>query len=448
MSDHNATSAAAYSRRNFVLGVINGAIWIGASALIDARAVLPAFALDLTGRVMGVGILAAASAAGWAWPPVLLSPLMQRTRVRMVYYHISAALRIAIVWALVIVTMHARRGSSLPLWVVGGLLLALTSAGGLGLLPFMSVVADSIPARLRGKFFGMRWFFGGLLSLAAGAYVKRMLSPASDALFPMNYARLFAVAAALMTVSLSVFAFAEEWPHPVRHRTLPLPLQWRWGARLLVRDHNFRRLIAANLLTQLAFGLTTPFLVPFALKRLNVDPQGVGLFVSVSVLALSLSNILWSRISDGPGNRLVLSVASAIYVLAPIMALTAPLFPTQSSGHFLGMAVSPAMWWMLGIFGVSGFAQAGLTIGITNYLLELSPEPQRLTYLAFFYLSSLPNAFWPIAGAALIGEGGRYLAAFAFALVLAMAMLVNALRLDELREKAPQRQAPQGVPAH
>ncbi len=438
MEEDRSSHTVAYSRRNFILGVINGALWIASMALLDGRTVLPAFALDLTGTVMGVGILAAAAAAGWMWPPVLLAALMERTRVRMVYYRLSAALRISLMWALVFVVAHAHRGSVATLWLVGALFLAMTSAGGIGLLPFMSVVSDSIPPRLRGKFFGMRWFFGGLLSLAAGAFVKKMLSPEAQATFPANYAKLFMVAAATVTTSLTLFSFAEEWPHTVRRRTLPLFLQWRWAGRLIRRDKNYQTLIIASILSALAFGLTSPFLVPFALKRLQVDPQGVGLFVSASVLALSLSNILWSFISDGPGNRLLLSLASGVYILVPAMALAAPLLPSQPTGQFMGMAVSPATWWMLAIFAVGGIAQAGMIIGMTNYLLELSPEPRRPTYLAFFYLARMPMAFWPLAGAALIGEAGRYEVAFAAALVIAVLMVGAALRLEEVRDKTPQ----------
>jgi MFS family permease len=426
------STQATFSRRNFVLGVVNGGLWIFAMALIDPGTVMPAFALELTGSVFGVGLIAAALQAGWSWPPIFLTGLMERARSRMFYYHLSAAVRIVLMWIIVLVVAGARRGQMAYLWIVVALLLAMSSAGGLGLLPFMNVVSDTIPPRLRGRFFGLRYLSGGLLSLLGGGMVKHLLSPAAQATFPRNYVIIFATSAAVTTVALSLFSCVKEAPHPVRRHSLPLPVQLRWGWRLLCRDANYRLLTLATWLGGLAGGLVMPFLVPFALRTLRLPTQAVGLFLAASVLVGSLSNLVWSYLSDVRGNRRALVVSGACYVLVALAALAAYLLPTRPTGQWLGVPTSPALWWMLGVFALSGAAFAGQAISGTNYLLEICPRASRQTYLAFYYLVTTPLTLWPVAGAAVIGQQGRYGAGFAGAAVLSAAMLLVVLRLREV----------------
>ncbi len=422
-----------FSRRNFVLGVANGALFIFASTLIDPATVLPSYALDLTGAVMGVGLLASVVAAGWAWPPALLAGVMERAPSRLFYYRLFAVFRITAAWLAAWVVLGSRRGEVGALWMLVALLFIMTSSGGGSLLAFMTVVSDSIPPRLRGRFFGMRYFFGGLLSLAGGAYVKHLLSPAARELFPNNYAILFAGAAAVTAVALALFSFCEEFPHTVRRRSLPPLAQLRRGGRLLVRDKDYRNIVVARLLLWLTSGLALPFMVPFAVNELGIEQEAVGIFLSVMVLAYSLSNVLWSYLSDGPGNRILLLISGACYLAVPAMALTAPFIPAQPTVGFLGLQAGPVFWWILAAFALSGLAKAGQMMGHTNYLLELSPEPSRPTYLSFYYATGLPLTFLPIVGAVIIGQEGRYELGFAFSLIISVLMLWVLRGLREVR---------------
>jgi Na+/melibiose symporter-like transporter len=271
----------------------------------------------------------------------------------------------------------------------------------------MNVVSDTIPPRLRGRFFGLRYLSGGLLSLLGGGMVKHLLSPAAQATFPRNYVIIFATSAAVTTVALSLFSCVKEAPHPVRRHSLPLPVQLRWGWRLLCRDANYRLLTLATWLGGLAGGLVMPFLVPFALRTLRLPTQAVGLFLAASVLVGSLSNLVWSYLSDVRGNRRALVVSGACYVLVALAALAAYLLPTRPTGQWLGVPTSPALWW-------------------------ICPRASRQTYLAFYYLVTTPLTLWPVAGAAVIGQQGRYGAGFAGAAVLSAAMLLVVLRLREV----------------
>ena len=428
--------AAYYSRRNFAIGVVNGSLWILGMALIDPDTVLPAFALDLTGSVVGVAVLAVAINMGWAWPSVFLTGRMTRTKRWRRYYRLTGTARLACMWAIVAAVAMARRDTPVYLWIVGGLLLAFTSAGGAGQLPFASIVSETIPARMRGRFFGIRFLLGGLLSLGGSVFVKRMLSAPYRAMFPTNYLYLFVGAAVFITMSLVVFFFAEERQHEPRRRQLPAMAHLRMGGRLVLRDANYRRLLMSRVLLGATSGISFPFIVPFALRKLGVPTEAVAVFLIVRVLAYSASNVVWSYLSDGPGNRILLVVSGLCYLLVPGLVLVAPHLNTEPGAMFLGVQTSTAFWWMLLVFGVLGTASAGQDIGQMAYLLEMSPEGSRPTYLALYYLMGVPLAMLPLVGAAIIGHHGRYEIGFATSLILVSAMVWVLQGLGEVRAKA------------
>lgn len=423
-----------FSRRNFALGIVNGVLYIASMALIDPDTVLPAYALDVSWTVMGVGLIAAAISAGWSWPPVLLISLMERTRRWMLYYRLTAVLRIACAWLLVPVAFHSRHGQPAYLWLTAGLLLAMTSAGGAASIPFLSTVGETIPATLRGRFFGIRFLVGGLLSLGAGMFVKRMLSPAGRAMFPANYGYLFLGAAVLGTLSLAFFCAAEERPKTALSRSLPPLAQLRRGGRLIRRDPDYRQLLLARVLLGLTAGLFIPFIVPYALRRLDLDPAAIGLLMPAGVLGYSLSNVVWSYLSDGPGNRVLLVVSGACYLLVPVLVLLAGHVSRQPTGHWLGIQVSPAFWTLLITFVLLGTARAGQDLGHTNYLLELSPGRHYPAYFAFYALVGVPLSLLPLVGAVIIGKQGNYEAGFIVALGLLFVMLWVLRGLREVRK--------------
>ncbi|MCX7600032.1 MAG: MFS transporter [Armatimonadetes bacterium] len=425
---------AFFSRRNFAVGIVNGALYIASAALIDPDTVLPAYALDVSGTVLGVGLIAAAISAGWNWPPVLLIGLMERTRRWMLYYRLTAVLRIACAWLLVPVAFHSRHNQPAYLWLMAGLLLAMTSAGGAASIPFLSTVGETIPPTLRGRFFGIRFLIGGLLSLGAGAFVKHMLSPAGRAMFPANYGYLFFGSAVLATLSLASFCAAEERPKTVLKRGLPPLAQLRRGGRLIRRDPDYRQLLVARVLLGLTAGLFIPFIVPYALRRLHLDPAAIGLLMPAGVLGYSLSNVIWSYLSDGPGNRVLLVVSGVCYLLVPALVLTAGHLSSQATGQWLGIPTSPAFWALLITFVLLGTARAGQDLGHTNYLLELSPGRHYPAYFAFYALAGVPLSLLPLAGAVIIGKRGNYEAGFLAALALLGAMLWVLRGLREVRK--------------
>lgn len=423
------------SRRNFGLGVVNGSLWIGSRALNDPETILPAFAVALMGNnPLWVGILVSLVTAGWFWTPIVFSPILSTRQRRHPFYQVSAIVRVAVVVAIYLVTKFVARDSpGTAFWAIAICFLMYTSAGGVGLIPFLSVITDSVPANRRGAFFGMRYFFGGLAAFGLGFWVKGVLSEDSGIGFPDNYALLFGVAAIVTAVSLGVFCLAREPRHKVETRRLPLRIQLVRGLRRARREPDFQRIIGARVTLTAASGLIFPFLVPYGLTRLGMTEAMVGVVVAVRMLLYSTSTILWSRLSDRIGNRLLLIVSGGVLVSAAAMVLMIPFIPAVPLGTVLGLSFDTRLALLLFVFAASGVGASGQQLGHMGYILEFTPERTRAVYLATYYLMLLPLAFMPMLSATLIGSAGRYMLVFALGGLLAATTLLVDLRLRPLR---------------
>lgn len=430
------TNHAGLSRRNFNLGVINGALFILMAALVDTDTILTGFAWELTGgKTIWIGLLVSVINSGWFWPSMLLSPYFATLPRLMPWYQITVVTRLVGLFALAAVTWYV---DAMPLRIAFTLFIATyliyTASGGISLIPFMSVVSDTIPPNWRGRFFGWRYLIGGLAAFGAGFIIKILLGEHSPYAFPNNYAILFTAAAIIAVPSLVSFCFAEEPPQRVARRRLPMAIELRRGVRLLQRDGNFRRLIIARSLATMMLGLAVPFIVPYSISKLAAPAAALGLFMSAKVLTYAISNVFWSRVSDTHGNRRLLLLSAWLGLAAVWMVLVVHLLPDSTLFHIGRLAISWRIAFVCLIFAAFGFSNAGQEIGYTNFLLELIPERKRPTYLGIYYMIWAPLCWVPFFAALLIGSQQRFMLGFVLAAATSLVLMKYTLRLKEVRE--------------
>jgi MFS family permease len=424
------------SKRNFILGLINGSLFILFTTFIDPDTVLPGFAWQLTGgRPLMVGLLVSIISTGWFLPPLFLSPLLATQRRLMPWYRLSAATRCVALFGLPVVALNLDRLSPGTGFVLITLMyLGYSSSGGLSLIPFMTMVSETIPPNWRGRFFGARYLLGGLMALVAGPWVRWLLSDHSGFGFPNNYALLFLAGAVVALPSMVSFCFAEERSRVVQRRRISVLLELRRGLRIVRRDRNFKRLIVTRCLSAFMLGLTLPFIVPYSLSQLGIGASAVGLFVICKVITYALSNLLWSRVSDYSGNRRLLILSAFMALAALTLVLVVHRLPATELHLYGGLHVPLRVAFVGLIFACFGFSNAGQEIGYTNFLLELIPERKRPTYLSVYYLFWLPLCWVPVLGAVLIGAHNHFMLGFSIAMVLGVAMVFYTFRLREVRE--------------
>ncbi len=371
----NAT-AQRHLRRNFSFGVLNGVFFNLFSALLDPSLVLSWFVSQLTTSNFLIGLIVPIQGGGWFLPQLVISSYLQRRQRKLPFYARMAGIRVAI-WGLMTLAVFLIEDPAVLLVVFFILLAAYSLAAGLAGICFIDIVAKAIPSTRRGAFFGWRRFSGGFLALGGSLLVKYILDEGRGLAFPDNYAILFLLSFFILCVAMACFILIVEPLEPVSKKRVTLGRQFRRALDLPRRDTNYRRFLIMRLLL-MAAEIATPFYIVYAKRALSVSVGMVGVYLTGSTLASFASNLLWGRISDRRGNKLLLILSSALGLLIPLTALS--IGPLTDLWPGLG-ELAPSLFAL--VFVLSGGYKSGAMIGSLNFLLEIAPPDDRPIYIGF-----------------------------------------------------------------
>ncbi|MHB0875518.1 MAG: MFS transporter [Anaerolineae bacterium] len=424
--------ARRHYRRNFALGVANGAIYAVAEALQDPTLVLSVFISRLTGSVILVGLLMPLCIGGWYLPQLLFSGRVQASPTKMRYYHSSGVARVLANTGLVVVALWVRQPGLLAALVF--LLIAANAlSGGLSGLAFTNTVGKVIPSRRRGRFFGLRAFFGGMLVFVGSLLARHLLTEPPGLAFPTNYAVIFGIAAAAVLLSFLCFATVREHADEVLPPRVGVREQLRRAAELPRRSPAFRNFLVTRCCLMFV-EVAAPFYIIYAHGRFGVPVAMTGTYLVVSAVANIISTYAWSRVSDNSGNRATLRLACVVGGLVPCLALL--VLPLTGLAPGAGTPVAVVVFGLL--FAFLGASRTGVFIGGTNYLLDVAPADDRPIYIGLSNtlvgVASLATA----VGGVVVATAG-YEPLFLVALALYLAAGIAITRATEPRES--------GIPA-
>jgi len=411
-------TAPPYIRFNFAAGLVHGIFFSAGMAFSAPLSVLPVFLNHFTGSQALIGVFSALMNAGGVIPQLFVASKLECKPRKKPVLLVAIWVRAAIWLTLGLLAYWCPPdNSAIVLVALLVLLFGFSFSGGVATIPFTDMWGKALPPTVRGRFFGHRQLWGGLLAIGAGYVVKRVLGNA-DIPFPKNYAILFLLSFAFIAVSYIALSLLREPPSNTTGRSHPLGVFVRKAVPILWRDRNFGLLI----LTQLAMGFAAfsmPFYVLYGKNQLHMAAEEVGLLVGAQMAGAVVSNLLWAHLSDRVGNRIVIILTAAIAATIPLLALL-------SSG--LGWRL------LIVVFMLIGFSTSGGGIGFTNYLLEIAPEHLRPTYIALQGTSLGLTIVLPILGGALI-DVCSYHAAFLVTLGALIIALLLSLRLKPVRKK-------------
>jgi MFS family permease len=409
--------------RTFILGVVNGVLFSLAEALIGGTTVLPIFISNLTASKVLIGLSGTMGNAGWLMPQLVVANLIGHLRRKRPVYIWAGLVRIIAIWAIaILVAMLAGSQAAMFLVIFFILYSIYCLAGGVAGIPFMDMVAKAVPSTRRGTFFGARLFFGGIAAALAGIYVKSVLA---DRAFPENFTLLFLTASAVITLAIISFALASEPEATVRERRMPFKKFLLKGPFLLKNIRSYRMLLVVRILLGV-WGMALPFYIIYAQERLDLAAGAVGIFLSAQMTGMIVSNLLWGRLSDRIGNKIVLELVSAVAVLSPLVTLISAAYPPMCN-----------MLCFSAVFFLLGFALSGINLGYTNYMLDVSPDAERPTYLGFMNTFLAPVLLLSAVGGFII-EQTTYEVLFVTVIAAGVGALVFSHQLEEPRKKADQ----------
>ncbi|MBM7844270.1 MFS transporter [Herpetosiphon giganteus] len=421
-------------RRNMRLGVANGVLFILADAFSDANLVLTVFVRELGAAPWVVGLLPSLKSGGWLLPQLLSAGRLQGMTYKLPVYRQVGIVRFFIWLAMVLVVWNA---TSLPVLVLLPLFLLgyamYNFTGGSGSVAFQEVVAKTIPARQRGKFFGARNLIGGLLSFAlVSPLVGWLLSRTSPLVFPHNYGILLFISFVLIGFGIISFSLFAEPPTTNPPAAISARQMFAKIPVLLKHDRNFRQYVLSRMVTRLG-GLADPFYILYAREVLHVSPRMIGVYLAVRVFAAALSNLVWSRIGDQRGNRLLIVLTGALIITVPTWALLIMPFANVLGPEALG--------WLFGvIFLLIGLSVDGSNTASLTYVMELAPAEQRPVYVGVCNTLMGVATFFPVLGGLLLAQFG-YLPLFWISAASAFGGWLLSRRLPEPRTKSIEHRA-------
>ena len=374
MASTLSATARRHLRRNFSLGIANGALFNLSTSLLDPSLVLTWLASQLTSSNFLIGLVMSINQGGWFLPQLLVSGYLQGRKRKLPLYVAMSAPR-ALCWALMALALFLINDQTVLLILFYTMLTVYSLADGLAGLPFMDVVAKAIPPTQRGAFFGWRRFLGGILALGGSLVVKCILDERRGLAFPHNFGVLFFLASLTISAAMISFGLFVEPVEPGLNQSVDLLSQLKRALHLPRRDANYGRFLAVRFLATAA-GMATPFYIVYAKRVLNVSAGMVGVYLTWATLAGIASTLVWGRISDRRGNRGLILWVGLVGLATPLAALSIPLLVSWQPS-----VAAHAPYAFAAVFVLTSVFQMGLTIGYLNYLLDIAPAEDRPLYI-------------------------------------------------------------------
>ncbi len=380
-----------HEARNFRLALINGIFARVGFRLVDSNMVLSAFVKELTNSNVLVGLTCSTMRAGWMWPQLIISNLLEHRERKMPFYIFGVTVRVAAWLLILLLTILIGDHDYFLLFICFYVLYFIASSSlGISTIPFNDIVAKSIPVKRRARLFSLRQLTSGFFSIGVGFLIRFVLSEGFYFPFPHNYATLFGLSALMMAIASIVFILSREPIHSVHDKRRPFWRHLKRGPYFLKNDRDYRYFLIFRIASTFS-SMCIPFYVPYALDHLGIVESTIGSFTAVAAASAVLSNALWVYIGEKHGSKSLMIVTHSLSCLAPMIAAFVRYLPAahQVTCYFLVFALTQAFI-------------NGSTIAYMTYSLNLAPSMSRPTYLGFLNTLMFPMSFVPLLAGVLI----------------------------------------------
>lgn len=246
-------------------------------------------------------------------------------------------------------------------WWLIGLVAISTLLGTIGNPAWGSMMAQLVPSRSRGSFFGMRGRICNLMTLLFSIASALLLYSLTSQVM-LVFAGLFGSAAIFRLASWYFLSKMHEPPLPapetgrkqVRPSTSPTGLATNTG-----------RFILFVSLMHFATYLAAPFFAVYILQDLGFNYLTYVLVVSTPVVANLLSMTFWGRCGDRAGNLHVIRLTSICIPIVPVLWL-----------------FGSNLYYLVPLQLLSGFAWAGFNLCTVNFLYDATKPSERTHVIA------------------------------------------------------------------
>jgi MFS family permease len=345
-------------RKSLKLSILDGGAY--AAMLGLTQNYITPLALELKATTAQIGLLASVPSLTMALSQLAAPRLSERAGSRkglilpVVFTH--AVMFIPIL--LIPYMMH----SAQVWWLIAFVTVSVVS-GAIANPAWGSMMADLVPERLRGRYFGFRGQIAGLITLVFFFIGGAILQHFTGINVFAGYAILFGGATVFRLLS---FVFLSRMYEPAQAASkadgpgLYELVKSTWSSDL----GKFTLYIA---LIDFGVCVSAPFFTVYMLRDLHFSYMSFVIVSSASAIATFYFQTFWGRRADMAGNIKVIRITSMILPVIPLL--------------WLG---STNMYYLIAANVISGFAWSGYTLSAVNFVYDASEPNIRTKQIAIF----------------------------------------------------------------
>jgi MFS family permease len=357
-------------RKNYILNVAEGVIFVASSAFVSPQIVLPALIARLGGGNLAIGALPVIIYVGLFLPQVFAARYVETHQWKKPW-----AVRAGTFQRLFVLFMAATIGifgGSRPglalglfLFLYGGMHIV----AGIATPGWFDFFTKVTPPDRRGRLAGLRTSLGSVAAFFCGLLLTIILSLFH---FPANYAIGFLIAFLLQMASLLTQIYiVEEEPSKVAPRR-PIFAYLKELPQVFKANRPFRDFVISSAFLIVA-NMPIGFFAVHALKRFNADEAAIGEFTLSMISTQIIASFVSGIIADRYGNKRSLIIAACGTLAASIWALLAP-----------------SVGWFRLVFMFLGFNLGTEIMARYNISVEYGPAEKRSTYVALMNTALAP----------------------------------------------------------
>ncbi|OGN94628.1 MAG: hypothetical protein A2Y89_05315 [Chloroflexi bacterium RBG_13_51_18] len=247
-------------------------------------------------------------------------------------------------------------------WWLMGFVTVSVVLGALGNPAWGSMMADLVPIRVRGRYFGSRGRITGFITLVFSFVAGGILQLFTGAIFT-GYAVLFAGATVFRLLS---FFFLSRMYEPVQAKGK----EKGPGLFDMIRkigSSNLGRFMVYFSLIDFGACISAPFFAVFMLRDLSFSYITYVIIGSSASISSLLFLPFWGRRADSAGNLKIIRIVSMIIPIVPLLWL-----------------VSSNVFYLIAANAASGFVWSGFFLAGINFAYDASEPENRTKQLAVF----------------------------------------------------------------
>lgn len=372
--------------RHYLIFLGHGILLAITMAMIDFNTVFPALIDKLSDSKIIFGALYSIMLGVPFVFNLLFSHIMRRSSYKKKYLVLGISLRaISFLGIALFVYFFALNNTSFVVYSLFFWIFIFSLSGGFAGIAYLDIIGKVFTREQRGNFFTYKQFASSLSALIGGFVIKKIFD-LKGLEFPINYTLILLIAFAGLFLAIILFGFIKEPPSKTQGEGQNIVEFLKEIPDILKKDKVFTQFIVIQNLTSFSL-MIIPFYMIYARETFNVTDKIIGDYLLFQISGTIISNFFWGIINKKWGNKSIVYLCILLGAITPLLAI--------------GVSYLGASYYYI-IFFIVGFLISGRKIGFDPYLLEISPEDYRTTYIGINGTLSLFIIISPLLGGIII----------------------------------------------